>query len=244
MKQKTVSPLLFLLILFLVSAISIFITLLLPRFHSSNMDQQSTSNENETILVKNGNAYCDKDLPYSMAPEFDRVLSLINQRFTKNSGLEPLSNIVLVTRNCINIQYRPDSEMSDAEGIFTFSDTSTRNNLQIFVSNRYKSTDDLLTATLLVHELSHAFHYALNKGYSCYGDEARAFANQYIFLSNALNSEEKQSLISRYNNNPSPEVKNMMNLVLTINSYSGNTINQQAENMVRESKYYQEECGE
>jgi len=142
---------------------------------------------------------CIREQMYDMPPEFVRALSLIKQRFHEWSVKSNMSdpNDILIF-NCVDIQY---GDTGDAEGFFTFDENSSNiDKLEIKVNKSYINSDDLLTATLLVHETKHALNY-LNRlqglyNLSCVEDEVEAFNNQLNFTG-ILTTEERNSLNAR-----------------------------------------------
>ena len=182
---------------------SLFVLGLLLLFWTYGVFSQQPSPGAQQITKTEENGFaevlCGRDRPSPMLPEFARALSLIQQRMPVN--------VAYGVSNCLEIKYATsDSEIEDAEGVFVFDPVkSSEDKLTIFVSPRYKSQSDILTALLLAHESSHAFRYAgvqsgniksdKTQAEFCYEDEALAFTNQIIFLA-GLNEGEKESLIS------------------------------------------------
>lgn len=163
----------------------------------------SISHQEKLREVGNSDVHCSRNEPYSMPEEFNRALSLIIQRLSQysNPSLKQIGTQVKTIRNCLNIQYSTsESEMNNMEGYFIFNKSSSNDNLQIFVSPKYLTKDDLLTALLLQHEITHATFraYGLDQGTreSCYEDEARALTYQVLLLG-AFNQEERDSLTQR-----------------------------------------------
>ena len=146
---------------------------------------------------------CTRTEPYPIPEEFKRSVSLIIQRQGQNQHqqIKDYSQLVDKYINCLNIQYYTDgTELENADGYFKFDRNSSVNNLQIFVSPKYTTKDDLLTALLLQHEISHAIYQAQglaqNNAESCFIDEARAFSSQAALLG-SFNEEERNSLVAR-----------------------------------------------
>ena len=176
-----------------------------------------------------------------MEPEFSRALSLIAQRFN-NQEDQMFKDLI----NCIDIQYSSsDTEINNAEGIFTFIQGQDPSKLSIKVSPRYKFTDDLLTAYLVSHELDHAQTYVFGWGTGeetdCYNSEARAFTRQVQFLSN-LNAEEIASLDGRLARGGSAELRDIWNTTRAIAFSHGATSYDKALNYVKSQPFYQEQC--
>lgn len=192
------------------------------------------------------NLYCNRFEKYSMPEEFDRAVSLIIQRMKQSVyvfGNQTAKDITDIYK-CLDIQYaQSDDEMHGAEGLFMFSSNSTADRLQIFVSPRYQIKDDLLTAILLSHEITHAYLFATgtDKVISCYENEATAFSSQMRFLG-TLNMEEISSITYRYNNRSSQEVMSVVNLIVSLGSSYGTDGYQKALNYVENNPFYQKQC--
>lgn len=191
--------------------------------------------------------YCERIEKYTIPQEFDRALSLIVQRLKQSNDAVSNKNAERFNaiRNCLDIQYAPsDEDISGAEGVFSFSENSTNDRLQIFVSPRYEVKDDLLTAILLSHEIAHAFIFATGSSntISCYENEALAFQTEMRFLG-TLNDEEVASITYRYNNRSSDEVKGVINLITDMGRTSGSTPHDKALNWVKNNPFYQKQCG-
>jgi hypothetical protein len=216
-------------------------------------------------VFENGNWYssgesplCIRETSYSKPPEFDRALSLLKQRLT-DKFLEGNVTIDFSTINCVDIQY---SSLQNEEGIFVLDkNNSNLDKLTIYVDNSYKIKDDILTAFLLAHELSHAQQFLENLASGsvsdCFEGEIRAFWSQMWFLA-SLNEAEASSLDARIastnyqNNNPLLIAKTLAGFAATAGQTCGSNgsntaCNQkrtydQITSMVKGSPYYQKEC--
>lgn len=135
---------------------------------------------------------CNRTEPYKLVPEFERARSLRVQRIEQAGG-----KLNKDWTNCINIVY---DSLPDAEGMFYFDKDSSLDNLTIFVDNRYKSSDDLLTSILLHHEFTHIGQFieqiTTGKEMPCFDSEKKAFRSQLEYLL-ILNEEEINSLDQR-----------------------------------------------
>lgn len=191
-----------------------------------------------TYLFDRAYNYCDRKTPYEIKPEFSRAISLIIQRlqdsskqydeFNIDEGLYPLG-LIINNKNCLDIQYAPSvSEMSGADGFFLFSNKfSGKNRLKILVNPEYKIQDDLMTALLLSHEITHAEDFIEEDVYnteleicnkklgnkfcketvedsfkdslvdSCFEMEQRAFYTQFYFYMK-LKDSEHSTIMSKY----------------------------------------------
>lgn len=186
--------------------------------------------------------YCPRDKQYEMPPEFSRAISLILQRSVPDELKDSYQEIM----KCVEIQYaRSDYEINQAEGVFKFIPGQSVEKLSIYVSPRYQYKDDLMTAALLSHELTHVVNYVVGlmsyKPIDCFEDEARAFQQQNWFLF-SLNAEEKQSIISRAQSGASPELRGLVNAFTDIPKMKGSTYEEKALNYVKSSPFYQKQC--
>lgn len=179
---------------FLLILLAISVIFLLTRINSTNNVTRKADTSSTRL--------CNRNQPYDNPPEFERALSLLSQR-QQESGFYPNGWTDLY--KCIRVQYQ-DLADSGAEGVFLFDKNSSKDNLQIYVDNSYKVNDDLLTASLLSHEATHARQlYDLitkEREISCFEAEREAFKQQMIFLFLILNEEERKSIQSRISFQP------------------------------------------
>lgn len=210
---------------------------------------------------------------YTMPSEFSRSISLIYQRFNESEvqKLKDKSKIFKVIKNCLNIQYVDPKELGSALGIFHFDNkVSNVSNLKISVSSNYKSQDDLITAFLIVHEMTHAADfYLLNvieEGvqkcdtlfsveacsyirksvkdgsipFNCLDEEVSAFANEALFYL-TLNQGEEESLVTRLD-----KLGNKSEELIAIKEIINLTLNNDPvsaiNKYVKGNPYYQEQC--
>jgi len=195
----------------------------------------------------NNNLVCSRTSMYPMPPEFSRGISLAIQRLTNSvdsSGVSRGKNLDSV-KNCLDIQYaQSDQNLSGAEGFFLFNKSSAPEHLQIIVSPKYSASDDLLTATLLAHEMTHAYLHStgIDQTITCYENEADAFTTEYIFV-RSLTDEERNSISQRYYNQSSQAVMNLLETINGMLSYQGSSYYDKALNYVKASYFYQNQCG-
>jgi hypothetical protein len=187
------------------------------------------NNQNQTDQYKTNGIQCTRKESYPMPLEFERALSLYSQRLheaglTTNSGFH----------NCIDIQYS-DLRLTGNAGVMGafLPQSSTPNDLRIYVDNVYRFNDDLLTAILLSHELTHASNFIWGEKNgsqkSCIDDEINAHQNELNFI-RTLNQEERSSIFSRYlqnlkNNNPNAFSKNFFYSLYSLFQISSNANN-------------------
>lgn len=195
MDIKKLSKIIFFILITLFLFFSIF------NYYSKQGKEDLVSN-NESLNSK----ICSRESEYEMEPEIERALSLLYQRIdehkndsTVQKDLIPTIDILLKIRNCLNIQFSEPNEISE-EGYFIFDENSTMDNLQIYVNKKYSSYDDIVTALLLVHEVTHAVQFVGEKmavsDYSCIEKEVEAVRMEYRLL-RSLNYAENTSLLSR-----------------------------------------------
>ncbi len=190
--------------------------------------------------------YCIRDEAYDMPEEFKRALSLITQRYEDRGNTAEANNLENI-KNCLRIEYSETSkEINGAEGVFVFSPSHSLDEYLIKVSPKYSIKDDLLTAVLLRHELTHVFQYANNKDINssegCYKSEVEAFTTEGQFIYQVLNSEERKSLESRIAN--SSDVAGLFGTFLTIAKNQGDLVEEKTMNYLMANPYYQKQCGQ
>jgi hypothetical protein len=179
-------------------------------FHINNTPTSNIQNEN-----LNSSIVCTRSTPYQMPEEFVRALSIWKQRI-EEVGFKRDANF----DNCIDIQYT-DLRLTGQEGVmgvFSPGDSSP-NDLKIYVDNVYVYNDDLLTAFLLSHEMTHAYNFIRTQTFgtqkSCLDNERDAYWMELNFI-RMLNPEERSSIIARYiqnngNQNPNTYSKDFFN---------------------------------
>lgn len=151
-------------------------------------------------LQTNQQQVCNRTNPYTVPPEFERATSLIMERYIQHG--EPNANEYQQMLNCIDIQFSDIHRAEkDTEGYFTFDTANSSLDKQvIYVDASFIDYDDLTTAFLLSHELTHARQFVdkilYHKTLSCVDQEVEAFKQQVVFYS-YLNPEEQRSLSAR-----------------------------------------------
>lgn len=203
---------------------------------------------------------CTRKTPYNKPPEFDRAISLINQRvntFLSSRGVKNLQNFSSFI-NCLDIKYE---DLTDEEGLFYFDPKdSSPDRLQILVNKSYKENDDILTAFLLSHEIFHAgsFLAVANSGkeFSCVDNEVGAFESQLLFIQ-ALNSQEHNSINQRFKegyyklNTPLKIMWDLWIIKESADRYCGENnhdcyvkkTDKDIKNIIISNPYYQKQCG-
>jgi len=204
----------------------------------------------DTTPTNDAGVKCTRKEPYKLAPEFERARSLRNQRL-QEAGI----TLDYSFYNCINIDYA-DLSKDGAEGMFSFDQNSSIDNLKILVDNSYKIKDDILTAILLQHEITHVGQFVSKlqgKGeLSCIDSEVQAFSNELVFMT-LLNPEEKMSLVQRiiyyqeggYNNSASLGIFSQINQLISLNRKSSDALVLKSliDKWVRQNPAYQSQCG-
>lgn len=210
--------------------------------------------ENDNWYYSPPNPRCIRKEMYDMPPEFSRALGLLKQRFIAK-GISKDADFDFY--KCLDIQYSNLND--DVEGLFFYDPSASDIDKQtIYVKNSYMYKDDLLTAYLLSHEITHVKNNLSRINYDstidCYDDEIDAFVNQMLFLS-SLNEGESDSLVARvasrefFNDPTIYSISTMIDLSTQASRQCGgvgscynNTLTQQIIDMVRNSPYYQEQC--
>jgi len=189
--------------------------------------------EDNTVL-------CLRDEPYSMPPEFERAISFIIQRLSQSPKATYLDENFQSIKNCLYITYSPEVEKYDAEGLFYFDENSTNDKLNVLVSNRYSASDDIVTALLLIHEITHAYIFASGIDIDCYQNEAEAFTNE-LYLLTGFNQAERDILNAKIEFYPSPQTDSFYNMIKNINRMKG-TPYEDILQLVKSDPYYQKQC--
>lgn len=205
-----------------------------------------------TKLPNEASSICSRSIPYNNPPEFTRAVSLINQRLNQ-AKMEELVYTPII--NCLDIQYT-NKDMDNAEGYFIFDPDSSINDLKIYVNPIYNKYDDILTALLLSHELRHVQQFVNFKtkgtNLDCYDNEIEAFMWQLAFLT-YLNPEEQKSLYNRISQDQNLnsayastwkllQIWNDTQDCNNSNTCVGGDTKQQITSMVKNNRYYQEQC--
>lgn len=223
----------------------------------------------------NSNMYiCGKKTPSTTKPEFERAISLVLQRheqyikskanISKDTDLNKLTvaeidklddsvkynlnfyQLLNSYKNCIKVDYGKVG--SDISGTFAFDYSSPSQELSITVSPQFEATDDLLTATLLSHELQHAYDYINIYPQSklteeqCFKFEENAFSREAWFLS-MLNEQEKNSLFARSKLYNSEEINSLLVTTGLIGQTSEETT-KAISDFVRQDSAYIKQCRE
>lgn len=154
------------------------------------------------LMFFRDNSYgCNRKYRLDNLPQYDRALSLINQRVIEyDNDANILKNKKLITP-CIAIIQSNTKITDKAEGYFIFGGKNVRNNYYpIYVDESYSNTDDLLNALLIYHEITHVIQFIDEQNdvreLSCIDKEIEAFKAQIEFL-HTLNTEEITTLDAR-----------------------------------------------
>lgn len=201
-------------------------------------------NDEWFAVIEDKPIYCIRDEAYEMPEEFKRALSLIEQRYRDRGNIDEANRLDNIG-NCLKIEYSESGKaINGAEGVFVFSPAHNLDEYLIKVSPKYSIKDDLLTAVLLRHELTHVFQYANNEDVNseegCYRAEASAFISEGRFVHYVLNDEEEKSLESRMTK--TQEVGQLFQTLLVIAKNEGDLIDEKALNFVKSIPYYQKQC--
>ncbi len=221
------------------------------------------SQANREIEIPNGDLAkskykCTRTERYNNPPEFDRALSLINQRSTEYIQKNNITSDLTMITPCVVVKYSDVKNRIGAEGYFIFGgEEANANYLPVYVDNSYKETDDLITALLIKHEITHAYQFirALNgeEDSSCMDKEVEAFLSQSLFISQ-LNDEELKSLFYRIDNEAKlhPQLQ-LVNDFTEVSDYSTRKCGDNKDcfleeyikkitDMVYSNPYYQKQC--
>jgi len=141
---------------------------------------------------------CTRTTRLDNDPLFDRALSVIAEKtqFERTLDMFPYFPASLV--NCIKVNMSNVHTQNGAEGYFIFNDKDIKQNyFPITIDDSYAETDDLITAILLTHEITHVQQYIdqVNgkEPLSCIDKETKAFHAQDQIMGD-FNEEERKSV--------------------------------------------------
>lgn len=157
---------------------------------------------------------CTRTTRLENPPQYDRALSLIQQRIDDNEkwcdkyceteDYEKKLRFHAFPANLTNcIKIVEEDIDGGAEGYFTFhSEDIKPNYFPITINKSYNFADDTLTALLITHEMTHVQQYLDslkgNDTLSCRDKEVEAFISQIDFYTK-LSNEEISSVVLKMN---------------------------------------------
>ena len=230
--------------------------------HSSNKPSSNANMPVKTVKAQTEKEVsCTRTIRLQNSPQYDRALSLIAQRIDDYNkySFENLKFKYFPTQltNCIKVTETNVANTTGAEGYFTFNSKDIRQNYYpISVDASYSLTDDVLTALLLSHEMTHVQQYInqLNgkESLACYDKEIEAFMAQLDFYL-TLYAEEDSSAYYRIQNdeNLHPQLQ-MIKTMTTINRDSNcdimdknckdTNLRTKLKEMLMQNETYKKEC--
>lgn len=191
--KKTIKRLCILILIFVLFTIAF-------KLFSDKKTQQPKPENKETVKTIS----CTRTTRLENKPAYDRALSLIQERVAQQYAGKKFDYFPPELTNCIKINEQKSESMSGLEGYFIFNDEEIKDNYYpITVSSSYVLDDNITTALLLSHEITHVQQYIdlLNKKneLSCVEKEVNAFMSQMgLYLE--LNVEENSSVYYRLKN--------------------------------------------
>lgn len=209
---------------------------------------------------------CTRTTRLDNKPQYDRALSLIQQRVDENNkwwdkygenkdGRFKHFSPELI--NCIKISEEAIKNSTGLEGYFIFNSKDIKTDYYpIIVSTDYSFTDDIVTALLLSHEITHVQQYidTINgkNAEACIDSEIDAFIAQLDFYV-ILNVEENSSAYHRIQNDKSLHSQlQIIKMMTTINRDSDCemmdvnckdvNLRNKLRNFLKEDSYYKQQC--
>lgn len=178
--------------------------------------------------IKGEQTVCTRLARYENKPRYDRALSLIQDRIIEHVRFETDATKFIYFNpkivNCIKVIEVQTEE--NIEGYFKQDIAGiTENYYPVYVNQNYQYADDLVTALLLSHELTHVQQYYDSKDSGirnkCIADEVNAFIAQLEFYG-TFNIEENSSIYSRINDpeNPVHTQLRLLDVMFKINKAS------------------------
>lgn len=231
------------------------------------LTDQTTGTASDT---NTNNISCNRTARLENEPRYDRALSLIEEKYSaweewedrKGLGYFFPSRLV----NCIKIIEGDIRNSEGLEGYFVFNSPEIEEDyFPITVDRNYSSSDTVVTALLLIHEIFHVQQYidSINGNIelSCMDKEAESFYAQLVFYS-AQNREDRKSMDLRisYDESLHPQLR-IINVIKNHLSLDGvrevclygpgkddeDCIDNYRKNEIKElllqDEYYQYQCG-
>jgi hypothetical protein len=214
---------------------------------------------------------CTRTSRLENEPVYDRALSLVNEKYTmwESGGKSNYGSYYFFPSqltNCIKIIEGDIRDSVEAEGYFIFNDEEIKTNyFPIYVDKEYRKTDDLVTALLLVHEITHVRQYLEgDKNTSCIDREVEAFDATYNFYRWQYGENEKTlNLRILYDEDLHPQLQTIKGISQILNAgvitplsqlcngvvgeKCTDRINQdrsrKIKTIISQDSYYKEQCG-
>lgn len=183
---------------------------------------------------------CDRTTRLENEPSIDRALSLISERMEYSGGKDPFPPQLI---NCIKVEIKNIKNETGAEGYFDGSNEDIKSNYFPIVIDDWGNffADDLSTALLLVHEITHVqqyidrYNFGVDPAYAdsplkilskmtkskCLDNEVFAYKNQ-LFFTLKLKEEEQKSLNYRVmaDEHPIPQIELLGSLQSAFQDFS------------------------
>lgn len=268
--------------LIITSIVVILIVFVLGRpFIGKIITRTNDGSKDKATLVKNEpaiEARCTRNVRLENEPRFDRALSLVYEKVRQGeehrSVWTSYNYFPAQLVNCIKVDAKNVKAEIEAEGYFDINNKDIKPDYFPITIDAvtYEYSDDLTTALLLVHEITHVQQYinysSIDPEYkykslfdpknkaTCFNNEVAAFYAQLLFF-NQLNDEEKKSLNLRIQNDKElhPQLKMLQTLQKSLNAqiiddcdvYNYQCImrkiNWKIQMVLEESGSYDEQCG-
>lgn len=188
--------------IFLLLALSLVLVIYFRFSKIPNTESQPVNKEKPNSIS------CTRTTRLDNLPQYDRALSLIQQRLVVNLRKFKYNNRAIFTSfppeltNCIKVVEEESTQLNDFEGYFKFNGSDIKSDYYpIVVNSKYVESDDVLIALLLTHEITHVQQYldSINniKSFSCVDGEVEAFLASRRFYITGLNDEENRSVRNR-----------------------------------------------
>jgi len=203
----------------------IIILLVLVAFSSFLVSKNFKKNNQATTTIEKFNPVCTRIERWENKPQYDRALSLIQQRIQESIELDKgtdgdtaFTNFPPDLVNCIFIKEEDIDDKSGIEGYFALDNNEIKNNyFPITVDKDYKEADDIVTALLIAHEMAHVQQFLVGTPMTprneCLRAEADAFVTQWM-LFGTLSLEEMGSVNARIERKESlhPQLQMLANI--------------------------------
>lgn len=212
--------------IWLITVVVLLVVVALGIYFFVNSYQIKIEKKQKTLLINNvvtvKESGCTRTTRLENKPRYDRALSLIKERIddhNKKDNSEEWKFFPAELTNCIVTTEK--SLDRETQGYYVFNSEETKPNyFPISINSDYRYSDDINTALLLVHEMTHVQQYidSLNNKpeITCIDGEVSAFIAMYNFHQ-MLTSEEWMSIRFRTEQDDYPNLAAPLKMIKSIN---------------------------
>lgn len=177
-------------------------------FGRSSVNPSKNESPNTAMAETNSDAPCTRTTRLENAPQYDRALSIIEQKYNlweeSGEGFGSWYFFPPKLVNCIKVIEGDVKGSTGAEGFFEINTEDIKQDyFPVTVDRSYSFVDDLVNSLILIHEITHVQQYIDSTNgkdeLSCIDKEVEAFYASWKFYG-IMNSEEWKSITMRLEN--------------------------------------------